>query len=363
MSRVKLVRGVIVAGVAALALLLVILAVGCGGSASTTTPSTATTAPQTNFAKTAKMMTDFLNSDSVKPMSATELNTILTDGNPNNDPVVIDVRDQADYAKASSKSPGHIKGAINVPFRKLADPANVSKISTALASHADKTIVVHCYTGHTQSITMPVLYELAQTGKLGTPAPKIVGLDWGMMGYNTVETPPTYNNTFPLETKANTPAASASLPSVTNDFLTQAQAVLTNMPGRLNVDKGAQTVNKKPLTDYTIVDIRSADEYAKGHMPGAINVEYHKMFNQENGAYPGLDKISTSKQILVVGDTQYTEEFVAVGLNLLNIDQSKFNTGALGFGIATWNNTVGRKFTAADKHTYPVVTGATPDGS
>ena len=363
MSRNRIIKALLMAGAAALALLLVVLAAGCGGSTGTTAGTTATAAQQTNFDKTAKMMTEFLNSPSVKPMSPTELNTILTDGNPNNDPLVLDVRDETDYANASAKSPGHIKGAINVPFRKVADPANVSKISTALASHADKTIVVHCYTAHTQSIDMPVLYELAQSGQLGTPAPKIVGLDWGMMGYNSVETPPTYNNTYPLETTANQPAASASLPSVTNDFQKQAQAVLADMPGRLNIDKGAQTVKDKPLSDYTVIDIRSADEYAKGHMPGAVNVDYKTMFNQENGTYPNLKKISTAKQILVVGDNQYTEEFVAVGLNLLNIDQSKFNTGALGFDIATWNNTVGRQFTAADKHTFPVVTGATPDGS
>ncbi len=344
----------------AIAGLLVIA--GCGGS-TTTTPAaqpTATTAA-TNFDKIAGSMNDLLNNPAnLNPISSTDLNKLLTSGNANNIPLVIDVRSATDYSTASSKSPGHIPSAINIPYKKIADPASVSQIKAELAKHSDNTIVLHCYTGHTQSIALAILYGLAQEGQLGTPAPKIEGLAWGMMGYNSVEKPPAYANTFPLVTTTTPAATTYSLPNVSGNLQTQAEAAATNMPGRINVDASGQTINKKPLSSYTIVDIRSADEFAKGHMEGAINLPYQDLFKKAGDTYPNLAKIDRSKQILVVGNRQYEEEAVAVGLNMLGISQSNYNTGALGFGIATWNNTVGDKFTSADKHTFPVVTGTAP---
>lgn len=346
----------------AIAGLLVIA--GCGGSSTTTTPAaqpTATTAA-TSFDKIAGMMNDFLNNPAnLDPISSTDLNKLLTDGNAKNNPLVIDNRLAKDYSTASSKSPGHIPAAISIPYKNIADPASVSQIKAELAKHSDNTIVVHCYTGHTQSIALPILYGLAQEGQLGTPAPKIEGLAWGIMGYNSVEKAPAYANTFPLVTTPSAAGATNnSLPDISGSLQTQAKAAATNMPGRINVDASGQTINKKPLSNYTIVDIRSGDEFAKGHMEGAINLPYQSLFKKEGNTYPNLAKIDRSKQILVVGDRQYEEEAVAVGLNMLGISQSNYNTAALGFGIGTWNNTVGDKFGAADKHSFPVDTGTTP---
>ncbi len=345
---------------AALLLVIVALAAGCGGG-TTSSPATAA-GPVTNFDKTASLLNQFLNSPAAQQtISATDLNKLLTSGKPADAPLVIDVRSAQDYAQASSSSPGHIPGAINIPYKTIANPDSIAKINAELAKHTNKTIVVHCYTAHTQSIATPVLYDLAKSGKLGTPAPKIEGLDWGMLGYNTVEKPPTYNNTNPLQTASNEQTSSFPLPAVSGDLIAEAQKVLPSMPGRLNVGAD-QTVNKKPLSSYTIIDIRSASDYAKGHLPGAINLPYQDLFKKVGDTYPNLAKIDRSKQILVTGDRHDLEEYVAIGLNLLGISQQKSNTGALGFDIATWNNTVGRKFTATDKNSLPTVTGAAPGG-
>ncbi len=348
----------------AMALLLAVgslaLAAGCGGG--TTSTATTSAGPVTSFDKTASIMNEFLNSPAAQQtISATDLNKLLT-SNPADAPLVIDVRSATDYQQASTSSPGHIPSAINIPFKTIASPDSIAKINAELAKHTNKTIVVHCYTAHTQSIDVPILYDLAKSGKLGSPAPKIEGLDWGMLGYNSVEKPPAYNNTYPLQTAAVQQTSSFPLPSVSGDLIAQAQKVLPNMPGRLNVGAD-QTVNKKPLSSYTIIDIRSASDYAKGHLPGAINLPYQDLFKKVGDAYPNLAKIDRSKQILVTGDRHDLEEYVAIGLNLLGISQQKSNTGALGFDIATWNNTVGRKFTPADKNSLPTVTGTAPGGS
>ncbi len=344
-----------------LAMGLLALAAGCGGG--TTSSATTSAGPVTNFDKTASLMNQFLNSPAAtQTISATDLNKLLTSGKPADAPLVIDVRSATDYAQASSASPGHIPGAINIPFKTIASPDSIAKINAELAKHTNKTIVVHCYTAHTQSIDIPILYDLAQSGKLGSPAPKIEGLDWGMLGYNSVEKPPSYSNTYPLATASTQETATFPLPTVSGDLIAQAQQVLPNMPGRLNVGAD-QAINKKPLSSYTIIDIRSASDYAKGHIPGAINLPYQDLFKKVGDTYPNLVKIDRSKQILVTGDRHDLEEYVAIGLNLLGISQQKSNTGALGFDIATWNNTVGRKFTTADKNSLPVVTGAAPGGA
>ncbi|MCL6105749.1 MAG: rhodanese-like domain-containing protein [Actinobacteria bacterium] len=351
-------------GAAALLIFAGFLAIasGCGSSSSTTPPAT-TAVQQTAFDKIASFMNGFMNSQTdQKTISATDLNKLMTTSKPGDAPLVLDVRSAKDYSTASSSSPGHIPGAINIPYKTMAEPTSIATLKSALAKQTNKTIVDHCYTAHTQSIATPVIVYLAQTGQLGTPAPKIQGLDFGMLGYNTVETPPTYKNTFPLEKTSNVPTGTFPLPSITGDLVSRAQQVLPNMPGRLNVSSD-QTINKKPESSYTIIDIRSATEYNQGHLPGAINLPYQDLFKKVGDTYPSLAKIDRSKQILVVGNSHNVEEFVAVGLNLLGISQQDSNTGALGFGIATWNNTVGVKFTSADKNSLPTVTGTAPGKS
>jgi rhodanese-related sulfurtransferase len=38
-------------------------------------------------------------------------------------------------------------------------------------------------------------------------------------------------------------------------------------------------------TTYTLIDLRSADEYVKGSLPGAYNVNYHILFTEDADAY------------------------------------------------------------------------------
>lgn len=87
----------------------------------------------------------------------------LDDGNPLNDPLLLDVRFEADYAM------GHIPGAIRiVDFEKMLLEENLDKIDEALAQHIAATgndeIVVYCHLGQMSGLL---------TGILGT------------MGYNT----------------------------------------------------------------------------------------------------------------------------------------------------------------------------------
>ena len=63
---------------------------------------------------------------------------------------------------------GHIPGAINIPWKNIADPENLAKLPT------DQPIVVYCYTGHTGQIASTAL------NLLGYDA---TNLKFGMMGW------------------------------------------------------------------------------------------------------------------------------------------------------------------------------------
>jgi rhodanese-related sulfurtransferase len=95
-------------------------------------------------------------------MSADSLWENLSDGDADNDPVIVSVRKPEHYEL------GHIPGAINIPWKNIADPANLAMLP------ADKQIVVYCYTGHTGQVAATVL------GILGYDA---INLKFGMMGW------------------------------------------------------------------------------------------------------------------------------------------------------------------------------------
>src|SRR3972149_1122132 len=77
----------------------------------------------------------------------------LNDGDASNDPFIVSVRALTDYEK------GHIPGAINIPWREIANKENLAKLPT------DKLIVVYCYTGQTGSQTTAILNLLGYNVK------------------------------------------------------------------------------------------------------------------------------------------------------------------------------------------------------
>jgi rhodanese-related sulfurtransferase len=90
----------------------------------------------------------------------------LEDGNTANDPQIISVRGPADYVA------GHVPGAINIPYKSVADLANYTKFAVP----PGKPIVLYCYTGHTGALATMAL------GILGYDAKNLL---YGMNGWST----------------------------------------------------------------------------------------------------------------------------------------------------------------------------------
>jgi rhodanese-related sulfurtransferase len=106
---------------------------------------------------------NYLSSGKKPVTTAAALFENLNDGDESNDPVILSVRSPDHYAV------GHIPGAINIPWTKLGDPANLAKLPP------DKQIVVYCYTGHTGQIASTLLNVLGYDA---------INLKFGMMSWS-----------------------------------------------------------------------------------------------------------------------------------------------------------------------------------
>ena len=67
--------------------------------------------------------------------------------------------------------------------------------------------------------------------------------------------------------------------------------------------------------DPFILDVRAADTYAKGHVPGAVNIGWRDVCKEEN-----LAKLPTNKQIVVYCYTGHTATQVVGALNTIGYD-------------------------------------------
>jgi rhodanese-related sulfurtransferase len=106
------------------------------------------------------------------------LQTLITDTDPSNDPLILDVRFKPDYEM------GHIPGAIWISdFYKMAEPENLDALDAALAAHILATgnddVVVYCHLGQMSGLITGVLGSIGydvKTLKLG------YNLGWLMIG-------------------------------------------------------------------------------------------------------------------------------------------------------------------------------------
>jgi rhodanese-related sulfurtransferase len=78
---------------------------------------------------------------------------------------------------------------------------------------------------------------------------------------------------------------------------------------------------------YLVVDVRSAEDFAKGHIPGAVHMPLQTLFRQAN-----LSRLNASrKTIVLVCSTGHMESMALGGLVALG-----FEPYALRFGMMGW---------------------------
>jgi len=262
------------------------------------------------------------------------------------------VRSAEHYAK------GHVPGAINIPYLTIADDASLAKLDSS------KSIITYCYTGHTGQLSDTILCMLGYTS---------YNMKYGMMGWtndpevlNTTPfdcNPPNYDT----ETTVNDPSSDDNELPVLETGETEAIAIAKAQAQAYLADLSAKTKGAtKTVTDvkqiiddsteaakYIIVSVRSAEHYAKGHVPGAINIPLKELAKEEN-----LKKLSKDKTIITYCYTGHTGQVACTVLNLLG-----YNAVNMKYGMMGWTNVPEVLNTTpfnCEPPNYPVNTGTEP---
>jgi rhodanese-related sulfurtransferase len=254
-------------------------------------------------------------------ISADALYENLNDGDTSNDPFIVSVRSAEHYAL------GHIPGAINIPWKQIADPESLAQLPT------DRQIVVYCYTGHTGQVATTVLRVLGYDA---------INLKFGMMGWSlndevVVATrfgPDTDQRDYPVETTANEatetydyPVLDTGADDATEIVRVAAATALADWSPTISADALFDNLNDGDTTnDPFIVSVRSADHYALGHIAGAINIPWNQIAKPEN-----LAKLPTDRQIVTYCYTGHTGQVAATVLRILGYDAVNLKYGMMGW--------------------------------
>jgi rhodanese-related sulfurtransferase len=322
-------------GVFTVILLLIVLAVmpiltGCGGgeesTTGTTTPTTTTETEEVEEFGVVRDAVDAYLADRAANMKASDLNLAIAEGDA---PYIVSLRSADDYAK------GHIPGAVNKKFTEL----------TTLPE--DEDILVYCYTGQTGSFAAAVL------GVLGYDVQNLLH---GMSSWSA--DPDIYVSRFDsishqvdyaVETTADTASMKYDYPELDNTTSSSESAI---------IEAAAETVSPKYITaadlkmkiaegeDMTIISVRSAADYASGHIPGAINLSLTDLADN-------LDQIDPDSPVYVYCYTGHSSAQAVALLQMLGYDAY-----SLKFGMCSWSSdpvvNAGKCFDASTVQGYKV---------
>ncbi len=231
--------------------------------------------------------------------------TKLIDENANI--LIIDIRDAASYEA------GHLKGAVNIPYAKIAE--NLELIPD------DIPVYLNCFSGQTASQTVALL---AVAGK---DAYNIQG-GWNN-SISKAEGIEAYIETTVNTLSGKTYPVNADIKAAITKYYTDAAA---SEGGNFNfaVSKLADLIKAGDDT-YRVVDIRSAEDHANGHIPGAdINVPFPS-------AMPaGFDNIPKDKPVIVQCYSGQTASQTVAILRLLGYEAYNLSGGMGAEGGSGW---------------------------
>ena len=269
---------------------------------------------------------DYLT-DKAGNMKASDLQMKIAEGDA---PYIVSLRSAEDYAA------GHIPGAVNMKF---------SDLSTL---PKDKEILVYCYTGQSASFAAAVL---------GVQGYDVTNLLHGMSSWST--DPAVYKKRFDpaksqgkyeTEKTPNT-GGSFALPKLDNTTSNDADEIIKAAAASVSPKYiAAKDLNMKIAEneDMTIISVRSADHYAAGHIPGAINISLKALVNN-------LDNIDPDAPVYVYCYTGHSAAQAASLLQMLG-----YEAYSLKFGMCSWTSdtavNVGKCFDASTAQDYEVET-------
>jgi rhodanese-related sulfurtransferase len=239
----------------------------------------------------------------------------LNDGDDSNNPYIISVRKQEDYEK------GHIPTAVWMDAKTMFTADNLATIPM------DKQVVVYCYTGQTSSQVVSALNMMGYDAYsllfgFGSWA---MDPDAGSKWFDETKV----GNDFPTTTEPTVMLMIAYPPATPLADTTQAAADAYFSGGTKNISAADLYDNLSDgdtSNDPTIISVRSQEDYNKGHIQGAIWLDYKTMFGQD-----GLVAVDPDRPVVVYCYTGQTASQVTSALNELGYDASN-----MLFGMQAW---------------------------
>jgi rhodanese-related sulfurtransferase len=274
------------------------------------TPAPAAPTEPAGFDAVYTAVSQYLNSGSTWNIKAEDLFLLINDDDASNDPFIISVRKPEDYAK------GHIPGAVNISF------GDIAKNGTLNALPRDKKIVVYCYTGHSGS---------QATAMLGALGFDVLNLLHGMSSWtkNTEVAPnrftPEKRQDYAFEATANEATGSYAFPVIDKTVRGAAQAY-TETKNITSEDLFLLLNDDDVSNDPFIISVRKPEDYAKGHIPGAVNIGFTALAEKDT-----LAKIPSDRPVVVYCYTGHTGSQATALLNMLGYDATN-----LLFGMCSW---------------------------
>ncbi len=175
----------------------------------------------------------------------------------NETPLILDIRAQVDYDQA------HIIGAINAPFG-----AGLAEKVAMLPN--DQAVYVYCYSGQTAGQTIALLRML------GIEAYSVKsGFVYGGAVDQTVYHETTNHDLMDAQDTYD-PFLLSYVQTYFNDIATTGSHIISSVNAKPQVD--AQTA--------TVIDIRSAADFAISHVEGAINIPFGAHMEESFGLLP-----------------------------------------------------------------------------
>lgn len=258
----------------------------CGGGDTVDEPVATTAAPATTVVAETTFSIDEVAGDFLATMPQGFLAVgdiaVFKEAIGTGGALVIDVRTPAEYAE------GHIPGAISVPLNELS--ANLDKIPT------DRQVFVACKTGWRAGLATSALQMLGYDNVVSFP-PGFGG--WSEAGEE-------------VSTEAVTPETFAT-PEIEQELFDTVDQFLTLMPeGYLSIGDLAKFQEAIDAGAF-VLDVRSAEEYAEGHIPGAYNIPLAELVDRKS-------EIPTDQTVVVYCKSGHRAALAQGVLTMLGFD-------------------------------------------
>ncbi len=312
-----------------------LLASGC---VPVTPEPTPTPEPVDQFEVVRARLDTWLSAD---PPAATTAANVFELINDESDPYVVSARSAEHYAI------GHVPGAVNIPWKSTGNEGATDDLPM------DETIYVYCYTGHTGGVAAACLNAMGYNA---------VNMKYGMCAW-TPNADVRATTCFDEETSADYPVSTVDVPGEANNDLPtldvtdsedEDEIVRAAVENYLANEESpiitAEAVFERIVDgeELFLVSVRGPDDYAKGHIEGAINIPWKQIAKAEN-----LRKLPTDRQIIVYCYTGHSGALATTALNLLGYDAVN-----LKFGLVAWTKDAEVRatsaFSEADVNNFPV---------